>query len=91
MNPEYLAWYINQTPAQNFIQSHARGSGILLMPKKDFQEMEIDLPPLETQHSIVKLDRLQQKEKRLLQELAEKRSQLIQAVCLKAAKQSAPK
>lgn len=84
--PEYLAWYINQPPGQGFIQSRARGSGILMIPKKDFIELDVDVPPMEIQKVIVRLDQLQRKEGRLLRELENKRSLLIQEICLKAAK-----
>ena len=89
--PEYLAWYINQTPGQVFIQSCARGSGMLMIPKKDFVELDLDIPPMETQKIIVRLDNLQRKEGRLLRELEIKRSLLIQGVCLKAAKTNSSK
>ena len=88
---EYLAWYINQPPGQNFLQSRARGSGMLMIPKKDFIEMDVDVPSMEIQKAIVRLDGLQRKEGRLLRELEIKRSLLIQAVCLKAAKTNSSK
>lgn len=84
--PEYLAWYINQPAGQGFIQSRARGTGMLMIPKKDFIEMDVDVPPTEIQKAIVRLDGLKRKECRLLLELEIKRSLLIQSVCLKAAK-----
>ena len=70
--PEYISWYLNQPPSQSYIQSHARGTGMLLIPKKDFIELAIDIPPMETQKIIVKLNQLQQKESCLLKELETK-------------------
>jgi len=84
--PEYLAWYLNQPPSQGFIQSRARGSGMLMIPKKDFIELDVDVPSMEIQKAIMRLDELQRKEGDLLRELEIKRRLLIQGVCLRAAK-----
>ena len=49
------------------------------------ENMEIPVPPLETQQKIVTLDMLMRKEQKLLNKMAEKRKELTNAVCLKAA------
>lgn len=85
--PEYLAWYINQPPAQEFLYHNARrGSNIPLVPKSAFENLEIHLPDLATQKKIVELNRLFEKERSLVDELQKKRNILIRSVCLQAAK-----
>jgi len=85
--PEYLAWYINQAPAQEFLHINARhGTHMPLVPMFAFKGLSVEVPPKETQKKIVELSRLMEKEKQLLTELQEKRSSLINTVCLKAAK-----
>jgi restriction endonuclease S subunit len=84
--PAYLAWYINQVPAQNYLRSKAGGSHMPVIRKSDFVELEITIPPLPVQENIIRLDTLQRKESALLKQLEEKRSFLIQSICLKAAK-----
>lgn len=85
--PEYLAWYINQTPAQEYLHNIARrGTHMPLIPLSTFLELPIALPDIETQRKIVELSRLLEKEKNLLLSLQEKRSQLINTICLKATK-----
>lgn len=85
--PEYLAWYINQAPAQEFLHMNARhGSHMPLIPLSAFKGLTVEVPPIETQRKIVELSRLMEKEKLLLTELQEKRSRVINTVCLKAAK-----
>jgi hypothetical protein len=86
--PQYLAWYINSAPAQQFIQSVARrGTYMPVVPKSALEELPIDVPPLRVQKTIVELDNLTKKERTLLQELDERRAELIRACCLQAAKQ----
>jgi hypothetical protein len=85
--PEYLAWYINQTPAQEYLHSNARhGTHMPLIPLSAFKGLTVEVPEMETQKKIVELSKLMDKEKQLLNELQEKKSLLIKAVCLKASK-----
>lgn len=84
---EYLAWYINQAPAQEYLHNIARqGTHMPLIPLSAFVALQVDLPDIETQVKIVELSRLMEKEKQLLSALQEKRSHLINAVCLSATK-----
>lgn len=83
--PEYLAWYINQPAARTFLRSQAqRGTYMPVIPKSVFETLPIHVPPIETQRSIVALDRLQRREKMLRQQLEEEHAKLIAAVCLRA-------
>lgn len=85
--PEYLAWYINQTPAQEYLYNIARrGTHMPLIPLSAFKGLAIEIPDITTQKKIVELSNLMGKEKKLLTELQEKRALLINAVCLKASK-----
>jgi restriction endonuclease S subunit len=88
--PQYLAWYINSAPAQQFIQSVARrGTYMPVVPKSMLEELPIDVPALCVQKTIIELDKLTKKEGSLLQKLEERRAELIRAFCLQAAKQKA--
>ncbi|TAN45645.1 MAG: restriction endonuclease subunit S [Nitrospirae bacterium] len=83
--PEYLAWYINQSSAQEYLHNIARrGTHMPLIPLSAFCGLPVALPNIETQRKIVELSKLSEREKRLLSYLQEKRSQLINAICLKA-------
>jgi len=85
--PEYLAWYLNQTPAQEYLHNNARrGTHMPLIPLSAFVDLKVNLPDIETQKKIVELSGLMKKEKQLHASLQEKRSQLISAICLKATK-----
>ena len=83
--PEYLAWYLNQPPAQTYFKRLARGSRMLLISKAVLQATPIQLPAIEIQQSVVKAHQLFQKERQILHEIGERRVALMRAICLKAA------
>lgn len=85
--PEYLAWAINQPPAQKQLDDMAHGSHMKLIPKKRFEELEIDLPPVEVQKKIVRLNALAERERHLTETIQVKRAELVRATTLRAAKQ----
>ena len=84
--PEYLSWSINQRPAQAYLQRVARGSGMPFIPKDAFSNLEIDVPPVKIQNLISKLYKLSLKEENILTNIKTKRNELLQGICLKAAK-----
>lgn len=85
--PEYLAWAINQAPAQRYLRHMAkRGSHMPIIGKSDFGRMPVEIPDFKTQEIVLKLSDLQKKESLLLERIQEKRSRLLQDVCLKAAR-----
>lgn len=85
--PEYLAWYINQTAAKEYLYNIARrGTHMPLIPLAAFKGLVIEIPDMTIQEKIVELSKLMEREKKLLTEFQEKRALLINAVCLKASK-----
>lgn len=85
--PEYLAWFIKQSPARAYLYNIARrGTHMPMVPKSAFEDMPIDIPDLKTQKTIIELDSLFAKERSLLHQLQEKRTLFINAICLKAIK-----
>lgn len=85
--PEYLAWYLNQAPAQEYLHNNARhGTHMPLIPLFAFKGLSVEVPQKETQKKIVELSKLMEYEKKLVAELEVKRSRLINEACLKAAK-----
>lgn len=88
VRPGYLAWAINQKGFQDRMRPLVRGSHIPLITKGDFEELTLDVPPLETQQLIENIDSLHRRENTLMQLIQQKRSQLIDAACAKAATHS---
>lgn len=88
--PEYLAWYINQLSAQEYLHSIARrGTHMPLVTLSAFKGLTIEVPDIATQQNIVELSRLIEKERILSIALQEKRNLFINAVCLNAARNAA--
>lgn len=87
--PEYVAWYINESPAQNYLNRGAHGAGnVTVVPKAVLEETEVPVPPLSVQEHIAALAGLQWKEKRLMEQLHTKRKLLVSATCMQAAEGS---
>jgi hypothetical protein len=56
--PHYFAWTLRTGIASTYFDSHRRGSNVLTLQKATMENFEVPLPPLETQHAIVEMDRL---------------------------------
>lgn len=83
--PEYLNWFIRQTPAQSFLASRVGGTAQKMITKDTLEHLEVFLPPLESQQIIVKLARLAEEEQWIMKKLAERRGQYIAATLLQLA------
>jgi restriction endonuclease S subunit len=79
----YLAWYLNQQPAQRYFEEMAVGSHVRIVNKESMERLQVTLPSLETQRKIVHLYRLGLQENQLLEEIQRKRGQLVKAALLK--------
>ncbi len=86
VRPDFLAWYINQPPAQGYLADFFRGTGIPFIRMEDFAALEVPIPPLKVQERIVGLHGLALREIDLLNQLESKRTQLIYGLCLAAAR-----
>ncbi len=82
---EYLNWYISQREAQAFLTSRARGTVQKMISKQAIGELEVIVPTLEKQKSIVELSRLAAREQALIHTLAHKREQYISTVLMQFA------
>ena len=80
--PEYLAWYINQKPAQKYFKIKAGGTRIPIVTKKILEELEVVIPSLPTQEKVMTVNNLFIKEKELLAKLEEKREILVNTALL---------
>lgn len=85
VDPEYLAWFINQSSAQRHFDECAQGQNLRMIPKPCLEELEVPLPPLDVQRQIVTLARLSKHEHALTMRLAEKRAQLTSQILLQHA------
>jgi len=74
---EFLAWAINQAPAQRHFDGMAQGGSMRMISRSTLETLDLDIPPLATQRHIVEIDRLARIERQLTLDLAEKRRKII--------------
>lgn len=84
--PQYLAWWLNQSKAQAWFQSQAGGTGISFISKSTLSRLQVRIPPLSIQKKVLKIIILARRDQFLLDRLAQTRSRLVKAACIKAVK-----
>ena len=84
--PQYLAWWLNQSEAQAYFQSQARGSGISFISKSALSRLQVRIPLLSVQKKVIRMVNLAVREQCLLDRLSKLRSRLVKAACMKAVK-----
>lgn len=82
--PSFLAWYLNQPPAQVFLNKISAGTSIPVVNKKALLDLEISLPPLNVQKAIGELYQLQLAEEELTQKLTRSKKEFLNAKLLRA-------
>ncbi len=83
--PEYLAWVLNGERARADMEAVSQGSHMKMISKSDFGLLSIDLPPLELQRNVVELYQLGLREQRLIGQIQQKRTAMIDSLCNRAA------
>ncbi len=82
LSPAYLAWFLNQRPAQRHFDGCARGTNMRMIPRDCLASLPVPLPPLERQELIAETASLAARERSLLHALADKRAALIRIALL---------
>lgn len=80
--PEFLAWQINQVPAQRHLTKAAEGTDQLSIRRGVLEALPITVPPIKQQHSIVALARDALRERQVLKTLIQNRQQQLEAIAL---------
>lgn len=78
--PAFLAWQINQKPAQEYLQQAATGSHILNITRAAIESLPLALPPVAVQRAIVELADTAQRERDLVNALINNRQRQLDAV-----------
>ena len=63
--PEYLAWFINHPKTQKILSGSSKGTALPSVTKDDVGKLEILIPSIERQKSVLKVYELFQKERQL--------------------------
>lgn len=80
LDPEFLAWQINQMPCQRQLLQAAEGSSLLSIRRAVLEQLVLAVPPIAAQRRIVALAGLAVRERLALQRLIHNREQQLQAI-----------
>lgn len=83
--PEYLVWYINQTASQAYLTSRSEGTVVNMISKKELEKLEIRLPSIERQRTIIRFFKLAEREQFLLNEIKRKKALYVQGILMRIA------
>ena len=83
--PEYLNWFISQTSAQSFLASRVIGTAQKMISKEALESLEVLVPSLEQQHTIMEIAALADREQAILSNLADKRKLYLSKILLRMA------
>jgi hypothetical protein len=78
--PAFLAWQVNQRPAQDYLQQAATGSHILNITRAAIENLPLSIPPVEVQRAIVELADAARHERDLFNALQANRQDQLHAV-----------
>lgn len=78
--PEFLAWQINQKPAQEYLQQAATGSHILNITRGAIESVPVAIPSLEVQRALVALAEQARRERELMHALISNRQCQLDAI-----------
>lgn len=76
----YLAWYLNQSPAQTAIDGIRTGAGTPLVQRSAFRELKVTLPSLAVQREVAALGALLVRERELRRRIGEATMRLHAAI-----------
>jgi len=85
---EYLTWAINHPQTQRFFDSVARGTKLRMVSRASLEQLDLDIPDLETQKKIIAIDALAERERVLSARIAGMRKELTSRILGEYAKQS---
>ncbi|MEH6550093.1 MAG: hypothetical protein V7744_08925 [Pseudomonadales bacterium] len=78
--PEFIAWQLNQKPAQRYFKTTAEGTMYVSIRRQVLEDTPLSLPTLEKQKQIVALNRAAVKEQKILRQLIDNRRQQLDAI-----------
>lgn len=82
--PGFLTWYLNQPPAQSFLNKISAGTSIPVVNKKALLDLEVPLPSIKVQEAVGELYQLQLLEDALEEKLSKSKKYFLNAKMLQA-------
>ena len=78
--PGFLAWQMNQEPAQHYFRKSAEGTQVLNIRRQVLEDLPIVVPSRQKQETISRLNTTWRREQRVLKALADNRKRLLSAL-----------
>ena len=85
IDPGYLVQFLNSPLTQLRMRQRATGTYVPQLPRAEIHNLEIPLPPMAEQQQLVELGQLIHHERKLAEELADRRSKALWAMMWRAA------
>lgn len=82
VTPEYLCWFLRQPSIKAYFKSNQAGSATPLIHKPAVENLEIPVPSLEEQKTIVAIARLSKRAMELQQAIIEKKQTIVQQLLM---------
>lgn len=79
LNAEYLCWALNQSFAQHYFKQESRGTKMSMLTMASVGDLKMPLPSVDVQEKIIQLNRLWEREKKVMKSLLQNREQLLKA------------
>ncbi|HKU74255.1 MAG TPA: restriction endonuclease subunit S [Pyrinomonadaceae bacterium] len=82
VDPSYLSWALNQDSAQRYLQEQSVGTNVKIVSKEAISYLPIILPGIGTQRTIASLHSLNEKQRHLMNTIAERSYRLTEQTLL---------
>lgn len=82
--PEYLQWYLNHPTVQKVLKNYASGTAINSISINVLENLEIIIPDMLKQKTILEVDRLQKRENKIQKQILKLRESLINEITIKS-------
>ena len=84
VSPAFLTWFLNSPETQTHLKQSAKGTAIASISKKTLEDLEIPIPSIQKQETILEIAKLSSKRNKLALRLTELQNQNIQITLQKA-------
>ncbi|MFP5080120.1 restriction endonuclease subunit S [Pedobacter sp. JCM 36344] len=84
--PDFLAWFINHSSTQNILLANSKGTSLPSISKVDIGNLEISIPLISQQQSIIKIQSLQKQAIGIQKQIGALKEQYIQQLILNTLK-----
>lgn len=83
LDPAFLAWQLNQAPAQAWFDGNARGAVLRSLTRDVIERVTIAIPPLAFQKSVANLAQLAKRERAVMEEIIRIRAAQLNSVAVR--------